>query len=228
MSCALPMSAPNPSTAPDKNLAPMGPRIYSMGISRVRFCASRIALSLQKRGIFSCLTSRGETCEKVMVRRHSWTRLLTFRDISWHFVWGELNGGVSQSVPKCPVLSPFVLFCPLLSPFRAPRRTEEDKRGQNGTFQDKLGNAPMWHLPPFSSPQFVPNKWVFVLDSKSFRGNLQRRHPILNIRAFAELPRPTRATKKTAFARPFATKTIPNFKTWAKGVEPGKVPPSTF
>ena len=46
-----------------------------------------------------------------------------------------LNGGVSQFVPKCPVLSPFVLFCPEMSPFRAPRRTKEDKRGQDGTFQ---------------------------------------------------------------------------------------------
>ena len=56
-------------------------------------------------------------------------------------------------VPECPVLSPFVLFCPDLSPFRAPRRTKEDRRGQNGTFRDKLGNAPIYHLPPFSSPQ---------------------------------------------------------------------------
>ena len=55
----------------------------------------------------------------------------------------KLNRGVSQFVPKCPVLSPFVLFCPDLSPFRAPRRTKEDKRGQNGTFRDKLGNAPI-------------------------------------------------------------------------------------
>ena len=51
--------------------------------------------------------------------------------------WGRF-----QFVPKCPVLSTFVLFCPDLSPFRAPRRTKEDKRGQNGTFRDKLGNAP--------------------------------------------------------------------------------------
>ena len=46
-----------------------------------------------------------------------------------------------------PVLSPFVLFCPGLSPFRASRRTNEDKRGQNGMCRDKLANA------PFSTPQ---------------------------------------------------------------------------
>ena len=56
-----------------------------------------------------------------------------------------LNGGVSQYVPKCPVLSPFVLFCPDLSPFRAPRRkkkrTNGDKTGHFGT---------NWETPPFS------------------------------------------------------------------------------
>ena len=45
--------------------------------------------------------------------------------------------------PICPEMSSFVLFCPDLSPFWAPRRTKEDKRGQNGTFRDKLGNAPI-------------------------------------------------------------------------------------
>ena len=53
----------------------------------------------------------------------------------------SLNGGVSQFVPKCPVLSPFVLFCPDLSPFRAPRRTNGDKTGHFGT---------NWETPPFS------------------------------------------------------------------------------
>ena len=54
-----------------------------------------------------------------------------------------LNGGVSQFVPKCPVLSPFVLFCPDLSPFRGPRRkrTNGDKTGHFGT---------NWETPPFS------------------------------------------------------------------------------
>ena len=55
-----------------------------------------------------------------------------------------LNGGVSQFVPKCPVLSPFVLFCPDLSPFRpqdGQKRTNEDKTGHLGT---------NWETPPFS------------------------------------------------------------------------------
>ena len=56
----------------------------------------------------------------------------------------DANWGVSQFVPKCPVLSPFVLFCPELSPFRAPRRTKEDKRGQNGAFREN------WETSPFS------------------------------------------------------------------------------
>ena len=43
----------------------------------------------------------------------------------------------------CPEMSPFVLVCPDLSPFWASKRAKEDKRGQNGTFQDKLGNAPI-------------------------------------------------------------------------------------
>ena len=47
---------------------------------------------------------------------------------------GELNGGVSPFVPKCPVLSPSVLFCPDFSSFQAPGRTKEDKQGQNGHF----------------------------------------------------------------------------------------------
>ena len=44
-----------------------------------------------------------------------------------------LNGGVSQFVPKCPVLSLFVLFCPSWGPERGQIGTKEDKRGQNGT-----------------------------------------------------------------------------------------------
>ena len=51
--------------------------------------------------------------------------------------WGQmLNGGVSQFVPKCPVLSPFVLFCPSLGPGTG---TNRDKRGQTGTKQDISG-----------------------------------------------------------------------------------------
>ena len=50
---------------------------------------------------------------------------------------------VSQFVPECPVLSPFVLFCPPWGPERGPIGTKEDKRGQNGTFRDKLGNDPI-------------------------------------------------------------------------------------
>ena len=45
--------------------------------------------------------------------------------------------------PVCPDMSRFVPVCPPLSLFWAPRRTKEDKRGQNGTFRDKLGNAPI-------------------------------------------------------------------------------------
>ena len=58
-------------------------------------------------------------------------------------IWGSIvNGALSRVVPKRPVLSLFVLFCPDLSPFKAPKRTEEDKRGQNGTSRDNLGSAP--------------------------------------------------------------------------------------
>ena len=52
--------------------------------------------------------------------------------------WGRF----SKFVPKCPVLSPFVLFCPFWGPERGQIGTNEDKRGQNGTFRDKLGKRP--------------------------------------------------------------------------------------
>ena len=45
--------------------------------------------------------------------------------------------------PICPDMSRFVPFCPFWGPERGQIRTKEDKRGQNGTFQDKLGNAPI-------------------------------------------------------------------------------------
>ena len=64
-----------------------------------------------------------------------------------------LNGGVSQFVPKCFVLSPFVLFCPDLSPFRpqeGQKRTNGDKTGHFGT---------NWETPPFSIyPHLAPLK----------------------------------------------------------------------
>ena len=49
----------------------------------------------------------------------------------------SFNGGVSQFVPKCPVLSPLVLFCPDLCPVLGPAK--KDKRGQTGTKQDISG-----------------------------------------------------------------------------------------
>ena len=50
--------------------------------------------------------------------------------------------------PICPKMSRFVPVCPLLSLDLGPGKggqigTKEDKRGQNGTFRDKLGNAPI-------------------------------------------------------------------------------------
>ena len=58
--------------------------------------------------------------------------------------WGELHGGgspnLSQNVPFCPLC---VLFCPSWGPERGQIGTKENKRGQNGTFQHKLGNAPI-------------------------------------------------------------------------------------
>ena len=52
-----------------------------------------------------------------------------------------LNGGVSHFVPKCPVLSPFVLFCPSWGPERGQQRTNGDKTGHFGT---------KWETPPLS------------------------------------------------------------------------------
>ena len=51
-------------------------------------------------------------------------------------------GGVSQFVPTCPVLSPFVLFCPRSGPQEGRKRTNGDKTGHFGT---------NWETPPFSS-----------------------------------------------------------------------------
>ena len=48
--------------------------------------------------------------------------------------------------PICPEMSRFVPVCPLLSflgPGMGTNRDKEDKRGQNGTFRDKLGNPPI-------------------------------------------------------------------------------------
>ena len=45
--------------------------------------------------------------------------------------------------PICPEMSRLVPIC--LFPFLGPGTgTKEDKRGQNGTFRDKLGNAPIY------------------------------------------------------------------------------------
>ena len=68
-------------------------------------------------------------------------RMVLLRGAEWQWI---LNGGVSQFVPTCPVLSPFVLFCPDLSPLGAPRRTKEDKWGKTGHFGTN------WEKPPFS------------------------------------------------------------------------------
>ena len=51
-----------------------------------------------------------------------------------------LNGGVSQFVPKCPVLASFVPICPLSRPQKGQKRTNGDKTGQIGT---------NWETPPF-------------------------------------------------------------------------------
>ena len=61
-----------------------------------------------------------------------------------------LNGGVGF-VPKCPVLSPFVLFCPDLSPFWAQegqKRTNGDKTGHFGT----NGGTPPFSIYPHLAP----------------------------------------------------------------------------
>ena len=49
--------------------------------------------------------------------------------------------------PICPEMSRFVPVCPLLYFLGPPERgkigTKEDKRGQNRTFGDTLGNTPI-------------------------------------------------------------------------------------
>ena len=48
--------------------------------------------------------------------------------------------------PICPEMSRFVPVWPRLPPFvpvLGPKRTKEDNPGQNGTFRDKLENAPI-------------------------------------------------------------------------------------
>ena len=45
--------------------------------------------------------------------------------------------------PIRPEMSRFVPVCPLLSFLGPGTGTKEDKRGQNGIFRDKLGNAPI-------------------------------------------------------------------------------------
>ena len=66
--------------------------------------------------------------------------------IFYYFEWirevlaNTLYMGVSQFVPKCPVLSPFVLFCPVWGPERGQIGTKEDKRGHFGT---------IWETPAF-------------------------------------------------------------------------------
>ena len=121
-----------------------------------------------------------------------------------------LNGGVSQFVPKCPVLSrfvPFVLFCPDLSPFRAPRRTNGTKRDISG----QIGKRPHLASTPFSSPQLRWWNWGQRKSSKnaSFRG---KRHDnsILkvqlllsrNVVVIAQAPNRDRTSKKTALNIP--------------------------
>ena len=73
--------------------------------------------------------------------------------------WGwMLHGGVSQIVPKCPVLSSFVLFCPLWGPERGQngtKRTTGTKRDISG----QIGKGP--HLastPIFRSRPGKPNQ----------------------------------------------------------------------
>ena len=45
--------------------------------------------------------------------------------------------------PICPEMSRFVPVCPLLSRLVPVPGPKKDKRGQNGTFRDKLGNTPI-------------------------------------------------------------------------------------
>ena len=71
----------------------------------------------------------------------------------------DANGSVSQFVPKCPVLSPFVLFCPSWGPEQGQIGTKEDRRGQNGTFRDKLGNAPTSIYPHLAVLKFLGNSF---------------------------------------------------------------------
>ena len=54
--------------------------------------------------------------------------------------------------PVCPEMSRFVPVCPRLSRFVPVLGLKKDKRGQNGTFRDKLGNASILDPPTFSSP----------------------------------------------------------------------------
>ena len=56
-----------------------------------------------------------------------------------------LNGGISQFVPKCPVLSPFVLFRLFWGPEQGDLwQKSNTKRDQDRTLWDKLGNAPIF------------------------------------------------------------------------------------
>ena len=118
-----------------------------------------------------------------------------------------LNGGVSQFAPKCPVLSRFVLFCPSWGPGTV---TKEDKRGQNGTFRDKLGNAPIWHLPPFSSPQnsirnpFVSREWSKRGSEGPIRKKWVTRATRMDSRELARMIGANRPTKGLASGLPNA------------------------
>ena len=68
--------------------------------------------------------------------------------------------------PSCPVLSPFVPICPS---WGGQTGTNRDKRGQNGTFRDKLVNAPISIYPHLALLNFwVPRTGVFGWGPKGF------------------------------------------------------------
>ena len=73
-----------------------------------------------------------------------------------------LNGGVSQFVPTCPVLSPLVLFCPFLGPGAG---TNRDKRGQTGTkrhMSGQIGKSPHLASTPLLAILLNRNHWRWM------------------------------------------------------------------
>ena len=80
------------------------------------------------------------------------------------------HGGVSQIVPKSPVVFPFIILAPFCSrsgPNISHNDTKQDKRGGNGTKLPHVGYTPIYqggtnvHL---SNVHFVPRDISAFLD----------------------------------------------------------------